>query len=67
MLIDDRTAVIGSAALAALSLDFRREVALMVDEPDAVAEVDRLFRAVDAAPAATLLEGVAAPGTHASL
>ena len=31
MLIDDETVVVGSLALAALSLDFRREVAIVVD------------------------------------
>ena len=36
MLIDGRRAVVGSLALAALSLDFRREVAIVVDEPSAV-------------------------------
>ena len=39
LLIDDRIAVVGSLALAALSLDFRREVAIRLDEPAAVAEV----------------------------
>lgn len=47
MLIDDRVAVVGSMALAALSLDFRREVAIVVDEPEAVAEVRRLFELVE--------------------
>lgn len=47
MLVDDRIAVVGSLALAALSLDFRREVAIAVDEPEAVAEVQRLFEAVE--------------------
>jgi phosphatidylserine/phosphatidylglycerophosphate/cardiolipin synthase-like enzyme len=47
MLIDDRIAVVGSLALAALSLDFRREVAIIVDEPDAVAEVQRLFESIE--------------------
>ena len=52
MLIDDRTVVIGSLALAALSLDFRREVAIVVTEPGAVAAAAELFRTVrDAAPA----------------
>jgi phosphatidylserine/phosphatidylglycerophosphate/cardiolipin synthase-like enzyme len=46
MLIDDQTAVVGSLALAALSLDFRREVAIVVTEPSAVAEVGELFRAL---------------------
>jgi cardiolipin synthase len=44
MVIDDRIAVVGSLALAALSLDFRREVAIIVDEPSAVAEAMALFR-----------------------
>jgi cardiolipin synthase len=46
MLIDGRQAVVGSLALAALSLDFRREVALVVEDPSAVAEVDALFRSI---------------------
>jgi cardiolipin synthase len=44
MLIDDETVVVGSLALAALSLDFRREVAIVVDEPSAVADAVELFR-----------------------
>jgi phosphatidylserine/phosphatidylglycerophosphate/cardiolipin synthase-like enzyme len=44
LLIDDRVAVVGSLALAAISLDFRREVAIVVEEPDAVAEVSRLIQ-----------------------
>ena len=51
MLIDDQTVVVGSLALAALSLDFRREVAIVVTEPTAVAEAAELFRAVRAAAA----------------
>ena len=50
MLVDDRLAVVGSLALAAISLDFRREVAIVVDEEDAVADVRRLFRNLDAVP-----------------
>jgi phosphatidylserine/phosphatidylglycerophosphate/cardiolipin synthase-like enzyme len=46
MLVDDTTAVVGSLALAALSLDFRREVAIVVTEPSAVAEAAELFRAL---------------------
>jgi cardiolipin synthase len=46
MLIDDRTVVLGSLALAALSLDFRREVAIVATEPDAVAAAVELFRTV---------------------
>src|SRR4029077_13648775 len=44
MLIDDETAVVGSLALAALSLDFRREVAIVVTEKSAVADAVELFR-----------------------
>ena len=46
MLVDDRTVVVGSLALAALSLDFRREVAIAVTEAGAVAEAAELFRVV---------------------
>jgi phosphatidylserine/phosphatidylglycerophosphate/cardiolipin synthase-like enzyme len=38
-LIDDRIAVVGGLALAAMSLDFRREVAIIVDDRDAIAGV----------------------------
>ena len=51
MLIDDEKVVVGSLALAALSLDFRREVAIVVDEPSAVAEATELFRGLAAAAA----------------
>jgi phosphatidylserine/phosphatidylglycerophosphate/cardiolipin synthase-like enzyme len=50
LLIDGRVAVVGSLAFAPMSLDFRREVALAVDEPLAVAEVARLFRTIAALP-----------------
>jgi cardiolipin synthase len=49
MLIDDRTVVVGSLALAALSLDFRREVAIVVTDDPAVAAAIELFRSVRAA------------------
>jgi len=52
ILIDDRLAVIGSLALAAISLGFRREVAIMIEDRDAVAEVVRLFGSLDAQPTA---------------
>jgi len=45
MLIDSRTAVVGSLALTALSLEFRREVAITIDEVDAVVEIEQLFGA----------------------
>jgi phosphatidylserine/phosphatidylglycerophosphate/cardiolipin synthase-like enzyme len=50
LLIDDRIAVVGSLALAALSLDFRREVAIVVEHPAAVAEVAELLRTLRALP-----------------
>jgi cardiolipin synthase A/B len=53
MLVDGARAVVGSLALTALSLDFRREVALVVEEPAAVAELDQLFRSIGAAVSAT--------------
>jgi phosphatidylserine/phosphatidylglycerophosphate/cardiolipin synthase-like enzyme len=46
MLLDDRTVVVGSLALAALSLDFRREVAIVVTDPQAVNTAIDLFKTV---------------------
>ena len=43
MMIDNRTAVVGGLALTALSLEFRREVALVVESPAAVAQIARVF------------------------
>jgi phosphatidylserine/phosphatidylglycerophosphate/cardiolipin synthase-like enzyme len=64
MLIDDRLAVIGGLSLNAMSLDFRREVAIIVTEPSAVAEVANLFTLVAASGAAkgppSMAEGDAA-------
>jgi cardiolipin synthase len=59
MLIDDRIAVVGSLALAALSLDFRREVAIIVDDPAAVADVNQLFETIAAAVATAPVAGEA--------
>ena len=60
MLVDNRVAVVGSLALATLSLDFRREVAIVVDDPGAVAEIDHWFRTMAAVHATGSL---AADGT----
>ena len=49
MLIDNRVAVVGSLALAALSLDFRREVAITVDDRASVSAITRLFDSIAAA------------------
>jgi phosphatidylserine/phosphatidylglycerophosphate/cardiolipin synthase-like enzyme len=51
LLVDDEIVVVGSLALAALSLDFRREVAIVVNEPSAVADAAELFGAVREAAA----------------
>jgi phosphatidylserine/phosphatidylglycerophosphate/cardiolipin synthase-like enzyme len=52
MLLDDQTVVVGSLALAALSLDFRREVAIVVTDAPVVAAAIELFQAArDAVPA----------------
>lgn len=62
LLIDDRVAVVGSLALAALSLDFRREVAIVVSEPSAVAEVSELFRTIAVQPNVGISEDFGAAG-----
>jgi phosphatidylserine/phosphatidylglycerophosphate/cardiolipin synthase-like enzyme len=62
MLVDDTTAVVGSLALAALSLDFRREVAIVVTAPSAVAEAAELFRALREAAADRVSGAGAADG-----
>jgi hypothetical protein len=49
MLVDDSTLVVGSLALAALSLDFRREVAIVVTDQTAIEDALQLFATVDAA------------------
>jgi phosphatidylserine/phosphatidylglycerophosphate/cardiolipin synthase-like enzyme len=50
-LIDDRIAVVGGLALAAMSLDFRREVAMTVEAPEAIAGVRAFLDAVVASSA----------------
>jgi len=52
LLIDDRIAVVGGLALAAISLDFRREVAIGVEDPGAVAQVKELFQVIVVVPTA---------------
>jgi phosphatidylserine/phosphatidylglycerophosphate/cardiolipin synthase-like enzyme len=42
-IVDGRIAVIGSLALSATSLELRRELALVVSEPDAVQRLDAFF------------------------
>jgi cardiolipin synthase len=57
MLVDDEIAVVGSVALAALSLDFRREVAIIVDDPTAVGEIGQLFKTIGTASAVPVVVG----------
>lgn len=45
-LIDERIAVVGGLALAAMSLDFRREVAIIVEDRDAIARVREFLDSV---------------------
>jgi len=58
MLVDDALAIVGGLSLNAMSLDFRREVAVTVTEPSAVARVASLFEAVAASEAARVLPDV---------
>jgi phosphatidylserine/phosphatidylglycerophosphate/cardiolipin synthase-like enzyme len=58
MLVDDTLAVVGGLSLNPMSLDFRREVAVMVTEPSAVARVASLFEAVAASEAARISTSV---------
>jgi hypothetical protein len=53
MLIDDVRAVVGSLALTALSLDFRREVAIEITDPAAVSDIQSLFRSIGVTAAAS--------------
>jgi cardiolipin synthase A/B len=64
MLVDDRLLVVGSMALSAMSLDFRREVSIVVEEPSAIAEALQLFASVDAQrPEPPSASGETADGT----
>lgn len=62
MLVDDKTVTVGSLALAALSLDFRREVAIVVTEPKAVADAVELFNTVRDAAAERRTKSAGAAG-----
>ena len=62
MLIDDALAVVGSLALATLSLDFRREVAIVVADAPAIADVQQLFAAINAVPTEGRSGTAEAPG-----
>ena len=62
LLVDGKTAVVGSLALAALSLDLRREVGIIVDTPSAVAEIEQLFQTLGVEPVSgRIMAGEASP------
>jgi phosphatidylserine/phosphatidylglycerophosphate/cardiolipin synthase-like enzyme len=61
LLIDECLAVVGSLALSALGLDFRREVSILVDDPAGVAQVADLFRGIESLPSVSEA-GTDAPG-----
>lgn len=46
ILVDGRVAAFGSMAMSALNLDFRREVSLMVEDPECVSEFTDFFNLV---------------------
>ena len=48
MLIDDRQAIVGALALSTVSLDRRRELAVIVDDAAAVADTRQLFGILEA-------------------
>jgi cardiolipin synthase len=50
MLIDGTRAVVGSLALTAMSLDFRREVAIELAAPGAVSDINALFQSIGVTP-----------------
>jgi cardiolipin synthase len=59
MIIDEARAVLGSTALSTLSLDFRREVSVVVNEPSLVKQLNMSYQQLSAkaGAAATLLPG----------
>lgn len=50
VLVDESTAVVGSVALSALSLGFRREVALVVREPAVVRQLNHFYHSLAGPP-----------------
>ena len=51
LLVDGKIGVLGSLSLSALSLDFRREVAVVVHDPRCLEQMDRVFRRLAGGPA----------------
>jgi phosphatidylserine/phosphatidylglycerophosphate/cardiolipin synthase-like enzyme len=48
LLVDEERAMVGSVALSTLSLDFRREVAVIIDEPTVVRRLNAAFQDMSA-------------------
>jgi len=48
MIVDETRAMVGSLALSTLSLDFHREVALVVEDPAAVRRLSAAFQELSA-------------------
>jgi phosphatidylserine/phosphatidylglycerophosphate/cardiolipin synthase-like enzyme len=59
MIIDESRAILGSTALSTLSLDFRREVSVVVHEPALVKQLNMSYQQLSskAGAAATYLPG----------
>lgn len=59
MIVDETRAILGSTALSTLSLDFRREVSVVVHEPALVKQLNMSYQQLSAkaGPAATRLPG----------
>jgi cardiolipin synthase len=51
LLVDEAVGILGSLSLSALSLDFRREVAVVVRDPHCLEQMDRVFRRLAGRPA----------------
>ena len=48
MIIDEQCAILGSTALSTLSLDFRREVSVVVHQPALVKQLNLAYQALSA-------------------
>jgi phosphatidylserine/phosphatidylglycerophosphate/cardiolipin synthase-like enzyme len=57
VLVDGRIALIGGLALTALSLEFRREVGILVEDPAAIAQIEELFSVARTAAGAAQFPG----------
>jgi phosphatidylserine/phosphatidylglycerophosphate/cardiolipin synthase-like enzyme len=49
LIVDGRVAVFGALALSTLSLDFRREVSVMVDDPACLRKLREFYKSASAA------------------